>query len=449
MITDFTKGQDRIGLKNGLTFINLNIDRVGQDTVITENGTDFGDISLRLKGVNASSINATDFVSLSFDKPALLFVQDATSGNYDASTGRLTLQGVSDSTLAFSDRPYRLSYNLNTARLSQSFATSNFREDPPNAVLNIGAQNVTVELLEPTYNPASQTLVYNTRILQGTIPSSFGKSSLFIDDSSSSSPIGAVGAGATLAKTIFDNLDTRENFYSYEDVDGKPATLPRIKLDKMGKYITKTDCSGFVSYVLSKSMPAAYQAVNEYKENNANSTISGDKIAWPRAFIYESLFSSLATTPQPSWTAVTNITQVQPGDIIAWCLGKFCLPDGQGSANDTGHVMVVADRPTQVLPIPPNLPDSAVVWSVPVYDSSSLRHHSYTLPDGSKIEDTRIQPNRTLPSGEKNGGVGTGAIYFAVDANGQPLGFQFGPKDSFNFNSPTSSMNISIGRPVS
>ncbi|MBE9041748.1 hypothetical protein IQ235_13260, partial [Oscillatoriales cyanobacterium LEGE 11467] len=57
VITDFTDGQDIIGLREGLTFAQLAIAQVGNDTQITATGG----LSVTLQGVNAGAIDSTDF----------------------------------------------------------------------------------------------------------------------------------------------------------------------------------------------------------------------------------------------------------------------------------------------------------------------------------------------------------------------------------------------------
>ncbi len=69
--------------------------------------------------------------------PVYEYVQQATAMQYDGTT--LTLQGVSPSTVFFSDRPYRLAGQLP----NQSFVDlwnapdGPFASDPPNAALTV------------------------------------------------------------------------------------------------------------------------------------------------------------------------------------------------------------------------------------------------------------------------------------------------------------------------
>ena len=60
IITDFTDGQDSIGLLGGLQFAQLTIAQVGNDTQITT----AGGLSVTLQGVNAGAIDGADFVTL-------------------------------------------------------------------------------------------------------------------------------------------------------------------------------------------------------------------------------------------------------------------------------------------------------------------------------------------------------------------------------------------------
>ncbi|MBE9039810.1 DUF4347 domain-containing protein [Oscillatoriales cyanobacterium LEGE 11467] len=56
IITDFTDGEDIIGLQGGMTFAQLAVSQVGNDTQITA-----GELSITLQGVNASAIGSDDF----------------------------------------------------------------------------------------------------------------------------------------------------------------------------------------------------------------------------------------------------------------------------------------------------------------------------------------------------------------------------------------------------
>ena len=65
-----------------------------------------------------------------------MFVQTAAS--ITSANGTLTLQGVTPSTLYFSDRPHRIVGNMSTTDFVELWAEgeNSFESDPPNAVLS-------------------------------------------------------------------------------------------------------------------------------------------------------------------------------------------------------------------------------------------------------------------------------------------------------------------------
>ena len=71
--------------------------------------------------------------------PQLLFVQNATSVVTDKSGRVLTLQGLSPTTLYFSDRPVRLAGHYRTDEYLKFWkqGPDSFLKDPPNATLSI------------------------------------------------------------------------------------------------------------------------------------------------------------------------------------------------------------------------------------------------------------------------------------------------------------------------
>ncbi len=138
-----------------------------------------------------------------------LFVQSAGGGTLEpiaAATGqyRLSLTTVLPSVVYFSDRPVRRVGHGSIQTLVDNWAmgTDSFAADPPNAALDLldgPAPNVIVlELHEPAYDPATQTMTYRVVILSSSqrpgladlvsraapaaaIPSRFGTAALFID----------------------------------------------------------------------------------------------------------------------------------------------------------------------------------------------------------------------------------------------------------------------------
>jgi len=112
-----------------------------------------------------------------------LFVQNANRVTY--ADGKLTLAGVSPATVMFSDRPERIAGHMTTPRFVPfwSGGSDSFLKDPPNATLSFledeTLEDAVVELRDPVL--AGNDLSYRIKILEGTIPSSAGAASLFID----------------------------------------------------------------------------------------------------------------------------------------------------------------------------------------------------------------------------------------------------------------------------
>jgi hypothetical protein len=133
-----------------------------------------------------------------------MFVQNAQSGTIIPVAGMdnlytLTLMGVSPQTIAFSDRPERIVVQAPMQKFLDGMCFSS--QNGPNAALEIlGAaedQDVAVvELFDPAYDAAKQTLKYNVSIVSQpnhsyaafneradkALPETFGPAALFIDD---------------------------------------------------------------------------------------------------------------------------------------------------------------------------------------------------------------------------------------------------------------------------
>ncbi len=116
-------------------------------------------------------------------KADFLFVQSAQSIHY--ADGKLTLKGVSPTTIMFSDRPVRIADHMATARFVPfwSKGKDSFLSDPPNASLSIlegdKVKDVVVVLRDPELK--GDELSYNIRVLEGEMPATGGAASLFID----------------------------------------------------------------------------------------------------------------------------------------------------------------------------------------------------------------------------------------------------------------------------
>jgi hypothetical protein len=150
------------------------------------------------------------------------------------------------------------------------------------------------------------------------------------------------------------------------------------------KGIYDCDCNGFVGFVLENAAPAHYALIPK----------EADQFR-PRAFEYHDFFASLPAESSGGWHRIVQLSDARRGDILAW---RF--PEIEWGKH-TGHVLFLAQTPSI---------DDAGNFRVRVYDSADQAH----------FEDTRA-------TGEFPTGVGSGLIYFQVDAAGEPTAFLFAP----------------------
>ena len=115
----------------------------------------------------------------------LLFVQNAK--DVVMGKGRLTLIGVSPTTIFFSDRPKRIAGHMSTADFvlewQEGTGKESFHADPPNAALSIFTKDEIVDVVVELKNPrlAGGALVYDIDVLEEDEPIPSGPVSLFID----------------------------------------------------------------------------------------------------------------------------------------------------------------------------------------------------------------------------------------------------------------------------
>ena len=122
-------------------------------------------------------------------KPMLMFVQIANDVRVDAAGQTLRLVNVGQQTLYFADRPQRIAGHVKMADFLAEWTSkagaNNFANDPPNATLSVfepGKPNDTLAVVKIS-NPKVEgaDLVYNYRLIEGTLPATGGATSLFID----------------------------------------------------------------------------------------------------------------------------------------------------------------------------------------------------------------------------------------------------------------------------
>jgi len=137
-----------------------------------------------------------------------LFVQTAKSMSFDKSTNKLTLEGVSSTTLFFSDRPERLAGNMKTTSFVPFWSTGkdSFLKDPPNADVSSlegdKLQQIVVVLQTPELK--GDNLTYTVKVLQGEMPAKAADVSVFIDIiGMPRTPISAAGVGRRTYRRVW------------------------------------------------------------------------------------------------------------------------------------------------------------------------------------------------------------------------------------------------------
>jgi hypothetical protein len=116
----------------------------------------------------------------------LLFVQSAKSATL-SKDGRLTLKGVSPTTLYFSDRPTRIAGHYRNAEYMQFWqgGKDSFLKDPPNATLSAfqSGKDELVDVVMTLRNARlrGDEITYDVKIIDGKVPQPVGPVSLFID----------------------------------------------------------------------------------------------------------------------------------------------------------------------------------------------------------------------------------------------------------------------------
>ena len=132
-----------------------------------------------------------DLVSAANEKPQdlkdvqLLFVQNAK--DVVLKDGRLTLIGISPTTIFFSDRPNRIAGHMHTEDFvlewQKGTGKESFHTDPPNGALSIFTEDEIVDVVVELKNPrlAGGALVYDIDVLELDEPIPSGPASLFID----------------------------------------------------------------------------------------------------------------------------------------------------------------------------------------------------------------------------------------------------------------------------
>src|SRR4051812_808643 len=144
------------------------------------------------------------------------------------------------------------------------------------------------------------------------------------------------------------------------------------------------DCSGFVGYVLNRTVA---------KDDPAGPL--GNKKHRPLAMDYENAFEAAPekVAGEARWQKVGRVADARPGDVIAW---RHEVP----KPGNTGHVVIVDSVPVV---------EKDGLVSVVVIDSTTL---SWTDESGAK----------------RGSGVGRRTMWFKVDEAGRPTGYVRGTR---------------------
>jgi hypothetical protein len=182
----------------------------------------------------------------------------------------------------------------------------------------------------------------------------------------------------------------------------------QLRVDRAaGSY--RYDCVGFVSYALRQATPAAWSTLIKV------TGVTTGHI--PNPVAYRSFLAGLAQHSQPGWQAVTNISELRPGDIVAW---------EHKTETAIGHALIIGSFP---------MAETDGGWSVEVYDSTSFPHGNDSRPNDPRTQkmETNDRPN----------GLGKGKIVLIADpVSGALTGFRWSPRAKIVL------VPIAAGRPV-
>ncbi len=238
------------------------------------------------------------------------------------------------------------------------------------------------------------------------------------------------------------------NSYSHQRLLGPRRRLggPRVQLKSTDAHslLASTDCSGWLSFVLNTVSPlheAVLQAQRRQDEyNRAYSeafALRESRRPWSRAFVVAHHLRS-GDARSTGFDLVSSFEDLRSGDIGAYAMGRYAKPSDESrpKPRDTGHVFIVAGRPSLVDPDTKNYDgrgtlteDAATVIAVPVVDSSATLHFD---PDSRKNDDGRYALPKVPPhSRAKPGGVGMGTIWFALSEEGRVLQRRLGPQQKY------------------
>ncbi len=142
-------------------------------------------VALLGAAVKATPSSATDQAQDNIEEVQLLFVQ--TSKDVVLEKGKMTLKGISPTTIFFSDRPKRIAGHMATEEFvvdwKEGKGKNSFVDNPPNATLSIFGKDEIVDIVIELKNPRlnGNDFIYDIGVLEQDHPITSGPCSLFID----------------------------------------------------------------------------------------------------------------------------------------------------------------------------------------------------------------------------------------------------------------------------
>lgn len=171
--------------------------------------------------------------------------------------------------------------------------------------------------------------------------------------------------------------------------------------------VCHTDCSGFISILLSHT----YRGIDaDWFKSNLGASRPLARHFY-RAFVDGKGFKR-----------IERVSEIEPGDFIAI--------QYEPGADNTGHIMLVAENPENIAEASPAVPNTTQV-RIAVIDQTSSNHG---------IDDTRYQAN-----GKARAGLGRGAFRLYVSRDGSVAGYAWSLSPKSKFYGPDTRA-LAIGR---
>lgn len=143
------------------------------------------------------------------------------------------------------------------------------------------------------------------------------------------------------------------------------------------------DCSGFLAYVIKKTIPEALKEVEISPKHKR-----------PLAVNFYDTIVRAGTQKVPHWQNISRLEDAAPGDVLVWV-----NPPGK---DNTGHVMIIMEAPA---------PEGKQLFKLKICDSSKSPHQDDTRAKGSN-------------------GIGIGIIWIDTDEKGSPVAYRWSSASS-------------------